>query len=444
LPKNTEFINKPVTFWEKYRKQLTYGLIVLGFLFSVIVGLLRIISLKNSAEKKLLKSESRLGLALEGANLGLWDVDFIHADIFLSNQIAHLLGYSSPDDFSLRFDNWKSVFHPQDIDQLLEAFQMHEREVVPSFRSEIRLKTIDGKYKWFSMTGRIIERKEGKPARMIGILMNINFQKEFEEQLRIAKDKAEESDRLKSSFLANMSHEIRTPMNAILGFTDLIISENLEKEESEKYLKLIRSSGESLLGLINDIIDFSKIQSGQLTLRNETFDLNHLVDNIALVAKTLIERQHKKIEFVSEKGSTQENFFIVTDPLRLEQVLYNLVSNAIKFTHSGKILLKYKIIDAGTLRFSVKDTGKGVAPEYHDLIFERFRQVETPSTENSGGTGLGLAITKSLLSLMGGKITIQSELNQGATFTFTIHYKPAAVSPELSPDNNQGHSEVEG
>ena len=435
LPQQTEFINKPISFWEKYKKQMTYGLVVLGVLISIIVGLLRIIALKNSAEKKLLKSESRLGLALEGANLGLWDVDFINENIFFSNQVPHLLDYKSPDDFSLRFDNWPSVFHPQDIDQLKEAFQMHAQDVIPSFRSEIRLKTFEGKYKWYSLNGRIIEKEEGKPVRMIGILMNINFQKEFEEQLKIAKEKAEESDRLKSSFLANMSHEIRTPMNAILGFTDLIISENLKKEESERYLKLIRNSGESLLGLINDIIDFSKIQSGQLTLRNVAFDLNQLIDDMTMVAKTLIERQQKKITFITEKGSPQENFFIVADPLRLEQILYNLVSNAIKFTNSGKILLNYQIIDPDTLQFSVKDTGKGVAPEHHDMIFERFRQVETSFAENTGGTGLGLAITKSLLNLMGGRISVESQLNEGATFTFSITYKPAAISPELSPEN---------
>lgn len=427
LPYNTEFINRPESFLEKHKRQLTIGLMVLGFLMTVILALLRIISLKNIAEKKLLKSESRLALSLEGANLGLWDVDFVKKDVFLSSQISELLEYKNGNPFNLNFYNWKDFFHPDDIDQLMEVFQMHSKEVIPSFKSEIRIKTFDGEYKWFSMNGKIIEKENDHPARMIGILMNINFQKEFEEQLRIAKEKAEESDRLKSSFLANMSHEIRTPMNAILGFTDLILNENVSREESLKYLKHIQNSGESLLSLINDIIDFSKIQSGQLPLRSDTFDLNVLVDNITLVANALIERNKKNIRVIAKKGSPNDNFLIISDPLRLEQVIYNLVNNAIKFTEKGEITIGYRIVDATTLAFTIKDTGKGIAPEHHELIFERFRQVETSSTDIFGGTGLGLAITRSLLSLMGGKISVESELNKGATFHFTIAYKPITM-----------------
>lgn len=427
LPDNTEFINRPESFLEKYKRQLTIGLMILGFLMTVILVLLRIISLKNIAEKRLQKSESRLALALEGANLGLWDVDFVNKDVFLSSQISELLEHQNNTPLDLNYYNWKAFFHPEDIDQLMEAFQMHSKGIIPSFKSEIRIKTFDGDYKWFSMNGKIIETENDNPARMIGVLMNINFQKEFEEQLRIAKEKAEESDHLKSSFLANMSHEIRTPMNAILGFTDLILNENVSREESLKYLKLIQNSGESLLSLINDIIDFSKIQSGQLSLRSDTFDLNVLVDNITLVANALIERNKKSIRVISKKGSPNDNFLIVSDPFRLEQVIYNLVNNAIKFTESGEITIGYRIVDANTLVFTVKDTGKGIAPEHHELIFERFRQVETSSTDIFGGTGLGLAITRSLLSLMGGKISVESELNRGATFHFTITYKPITM-----------------
>ena len=427
LPRETEYINRPETFLERYKQELTISLMVLGVLLTIILILLRIISLKNKAEKELLKSEGRLGLAMDGANLGLWDVDFIKKDVFLSNQIYQLLGYKNPNDLKFKFNGWKNIFHPEDMDQLMEAFQMHSKDIIPSFRSELRLKTEGGNYKWFSMNGKIIEFENEKPIRMIGVITNIHFQKEFEEQLRIAKEKAEESDRLKSSFLANMSHEIRTPMNAILGFTDLIISGDIRKDELDKYIKLIRNSGESLLNLINDIIDFSKIQSGQLALHPETFDLNVLIDNVTIVASTIIKQHNKKIKFVAKKGSADESFLIIADPFRLEQVLYNLVSNSVKFTDSGEIILSYRIIDAKTITFSIKDTGKGVAPEHHELIFERFRQIETSPTNNSGGTGLGLAITKSLLSLMGGKISVKSELNMGATFTFTIHYKPISL-----------------
>lgn len=429
LPPHTEFINKSVSFTERYKKEFTIIVIISGLLLAVIIILIHIIILKNITKINLQKSQSRLGLAMEGANLGLWDVDFINNDIFLSNQTYLLLEYKNSNNLNINIHNWTNTVHPEDLAQLIEAFQMHSKNITPSFRGELRLLTGNKKYKWFSINGRIIDFENGKPARMIGVLMNINLQKEFEEQLKIAKDRAEESDRLKSSFLANMSHEIRTPMNAILGFTDLVISGDINPEESEKYLKLIRNSGETLLNLINDIIDFSKIQTGQLSLRPETFDLNTLLDNITMVASTLIVRYNKKIKLVVKKGSTNDSFLIIADPFRLEQVLYNLVSNAIKFTEAGEISIDYKIIDSKTISFSVKDSGIGVAPENHELIFERFSQVEKSSGFNNGGTGLGLAISKSLLSLMGGTISIDSELNQGSTFTFTFNYKPISLIP---------------
>lgn len=429
LPSQTEFINKPVSFIEKYKKELTILLIISGILFAVIIILIRIISLNNITKKKLQKSQSRLGLAMEGANLGLWDVDFINNDIFLSSKTSQLLENKSPNDININLHNWTNIIHPDDVDQLVEVFQMHSKNIIPSFRGEIRLLTDAEKYKWFSINGKIIDFKNGKPARMIGVLMNINLQKEFEEQLKIAKDRAEESDRLKSSFLANMSHEIRTPMNAILGFTDLVISGDINPEESVKYLKLIRNSGETLLNLINDIIDFSKIQTGQLSLRPETFDLNILLDNITMVASALIIRYNKKIKIVVKKGSANDSFLIIADPFRLEQVLYNLVNNAIKFTEAGEISIDYKIIDSKTISFSLKDSGIGVAPENQEFIFERFSQVEKSPSTNNGGTGLGLAISKSLLTLMGGTISVDSELNKGSTFTFTFSYKPISLIP---------------
>ncbi len=427
LPENTEFINKPVTVFEKYFLELSLGLVILVFLLTIIFILLRIISLKNIAEKKLKKSEERLGLAMNVANLGLWDVDFINKTVFLSNKVHQLLGFKNYNDLRFGLDNWREFFHPDDVGQFLEVFHMHSKSVIPTFSGEIRLSNSKNQYKWFSLHGKITDFKDGQPSRMIGVLMDINFQREFENQLKDAKEKAEESDRLKSSFLANMSHEIRTPMNAILGFTDVIISENLSKKERDLYLKLIRNSGESLLNLINDIVDFSKIQSGELSLRAETFDLNVLFDNISLIAANLIKKQNKEVKFIAEKHLQDESFYIITDPFRLEQLIYNLVSNAIKFTDNGEIKLNYKIIDSSTLLFTVADSGKGIAPEHHELIFDRFRQIETSQNNNMGGTGLGLAITKSLVLLMGGEISVDSELNKGSKFSFTINYKPTTL-----------------
>ncbi|WP_044117964.1 PAS domain-containing protein [Alkaliflexus imshenetskii] len=428
LPESTLFINKPIGYFEKNKSEISIIGSVLAFLMLVILVLTRIIALKNKAESNLKKSESRLELALEGANIGLWDVDFRFNDVYTNNGIAELLGYKKPADLNYSLKEWQSIFHPQDINQIEEAFVMHAQDISPAFNGEVRLKTSSGDYKWFALHGRLTHKENNKPVRMVGILMNIHFQKEFEEQLQLAKEKAEESDRLKSAFLANMSHEIRTPMNAILGFSDILLYDQANREEFLNYLGMIRKSGESLLNLINDIIDISKIESGQIKLKPETFDLHNLLDNVALVAQTLIKSKKKDITLVIKKELSQKELIINADPFRVEQVLYNLLNNAIKFTASGIVELSYEIQQPDMLTFRVSDSGRGIAPNDHAIIFERFRQAPNGSNDNSGGTGLGLAISKSLVHLMGGKIYVESDIDQGATFTFHIPFKPETAS----------------
>lgn len=428
LPAETIFMHKPIGYFEKNKTEIYIIGSVLAFLMLVILVLTRIIALKNKAENNLKKSESRLELALEGANIGLWDVDFRLKDVYMNNGIAELLGYNKPADLNYNLKTWQSIFHPQDISQIEEAFIMHTQEITPAFSGEVRLKIRTGDYKWFALHGRLTQKENNEPVRMVGILMNIHFQKEFEEQLQLAKEKAEESDRLKSAFLANMSHEIRTPMNAILGFSDILLYDQANKEEFLNYLGMIRKSGESLLNLINDIIDISKIESGQIKLKPETFDLHTLLDNVALVAQTLIKSKKKEITLVVKKELPQKELIINADPFRVEQVLYNLLNNAIKFTASGTVELSYVIAQPEMLIFKVKDSGRGIAPQDHTIIFERFRQAPNGSNENSGGTGLGLAISRSLVHLMGGKISVESDINQGATFTFQIPFKTEAAA----------------
>ena len=220
-----------------------------------------------------------------------------------------------------------------------------------------------------------------------------------------------------------MSHEIRTPMNAILGFSDILLQERNDPTDSQKFLQLIRSSGESLLALINDIIDISKIESGQFSLNLTLFDLHALLSKLEHLAHTLMDQKHKNLRFHIHKGSLSTKLMMEGDPFRIEQILTNLISNAIKFTQEGSITLSYQLEDENLLTFSVKDTGKGIAPEHQQLIFERFRQINPHESSNMGGTGLGLAITKSLVQLMGGDIQVKSQKNQGATFLFRLPCK---------------------
>ncbi|PWD97632.1 sensor histidine kinase [Marinilabilia rubra] len=425
-------LNKPENPFEKYKQELLGVASVLSFMLITILALLRVINQKKIAEEQLKQSESRLEMALEGANEGLWDLDFTNYDVFLSQRFARLLKYSNPNELNIGFTNYENLFHPSDFPQMMEAYEMHKTGHSPLFHSEARMLTKTGHYIWFSIHGKIIETDENhEPVRMVGTITQIQSQKEFENKLKEAKERAEESDRLKSAFLANMSHEIRTPMNAILGFTDLIMNDMITPEEGKKYLEVIKSSGENLLNIINDIIDISKIESGQLKIKQETFDLHSLLGELQDISENLIFQGRKPIEIIVHKGSENKNFFIKTDPFRLHQILLNLLTNAIKFTKTGHIELGYIILDKGALQFFVKDTGQGIAPKHRNIIFERFRQVDETSIRKFGGTGLGLAITKSLISMMKGNIWLDSEVNKGSKFYFSLPCEFKLKEPDI-------------
>jgi signal transduction histidine kinase len=414
-------LNKPENPFERFKQEIIIFLSILSFLVIVIIALLRVINQKRNTQKELTHSESRLEMALEGANEGLWDVNLRSGEIFLSQRFARLLKHNNPNEIDFDIYNYKNLIHPDDHQQISEAYQMHNAGQATVFRSESRLLTKDKQYIWFSIHGKIIEKDlDHRPARMVGTITEIQSQKEFENQLKEAKEKAEESDRLKSAFLANMSHEIRTPMNAILGFTDLILNDLLNAKERYKYLKVIKNSGENLLNIINDIIDISKIESGQIQIKEEEFDLHALLDNLQNISQNLINQDNKNIRFIVVQENKKEKFPILSDPYRLQQVLLNLLTNAIKFTEEGTIEIGYSIRDKNKLLFFVKDTGQGIAPKYKNIIFERFRQIDETSIRRFGGTGLGLAITKSLVTIMRGEIWFESEPEIGSKFYFSI------------------------
>ncbi|WP_291858972.1 histidine kinase dimerization/phospho-acceptor domain-containing protein, partial [Marinilabilia sp.] len=289
-------LNKPDNPFERFKQEIIILVSILSFLIIVIIVLLRVINQRKKVEKELTHSESRLEMALEGANEGLWDVDLINGEVFLSQRFAKLLKYNNPNEINFKTTNYTNLFHPDDHQQVSEAYQMHKTGRATVFRCEARLLDRNNHYIWFSVHGKIIEKNvEHQPLRMVGTITEIQSQKEFEDQLKEAKEKAEESDRLKSAFLANMSHEIRTPMNAILGFTDLILNDLTDKEERYRYLRVIKNSGENLLNIINDIIDISKIESGQLKIKEEQFDLHALLDNIRNISQNLIVQDAKSI-----------------------------------------------------------------------------------------------------------------------------------------------------
>jgi PAS domain S-box-containing protein len=252
------------------------------------------------------------------------------------------------------------------------------------------------------------------------IVRDITERKKIEADLINAKEKAEESDRLKTAFLNNMSHEIRTPMNGILGFSELLDDDELSSDDRTQFIKIIHNNSQHLLSVINDIIDISKIQSNQLTLSNVSFNLHHLLDELLITYENeKILNDKNDVKFIVEKAFDDNHCTIVSDDIRIRQILYNLLSNALKFTKTGFIKFGY-IPEDGKLQFYVQDTGKGVSKEKQFLIFERFRQEEDTYTREFGGTGLGLSISKGLVELLGGNMWMESEEGIGTTFYFTI------------------------
>lgn len=263
------------------------------------------------------------------------------------------------------------------------------------------------------------------------IMQNFLIRLEKETELKEAKDKAEESDKIKSAFLANMSHEIRTPMNGIIGFADLLNSPDLPEDKQRQFVDIINRSSKQLLSIINDIIDISKIESGQIVINNSTFNLNEAVKEIYEFYQPIA--LIKKIE-LTLSSNIDNRAFIITDDVKLKQILTNLISNALKFTESGKIEIHYTV-KTQHIEFFVRDTGIGIENEYIETIFERFRQVEYSNKRNYGGTGLGLAIAKAYSELLGGTIGVSSEVNKGSTFSFSIPY--------LLPENDEHHQTFE-
>jgi PAS domain S-box-containing protein len=270
-----------------------------------------------------------------------------------------------------------------------------------------------------------------------GIIIDITARDQYISALKKETDKAQTADKLKSSFLANMSHEIRTPMNSIIGFSNLLSSEDVPENEKAEFANYIKSSGELLLKLIDDIIDIAKIEAGEIKIDKKECNLFKLFQELHLTFKESINKSSKKHLRILFSTRHTKDLIIKTDPYRLKQILSNLINNAIKFTDAGSIEFGYRIKDEKTIEFHVKDTGIGLTRDEISIIFERYRRTVTSEEKNIMGTGLGLAISKNLVELLGGEMWVDSYPGLGTTFFFTLPYlKITKIVEQFSYEEN--------
>jgi PAS domain S-box-containing protein len=374
------------------------------------------------AEEKLRENAERISLAEGSAAFGIWDLDTKSGALTISEGLAAIVGLSGG-PLRLTGEEWGALVHPDCLPTLHAAI---EGTVATGemFQAEFRVLPRNGSSRWLrtqahgdSMGKRLL--------RLTGVAIDITKEKEMVARLEQACAGAEAAMHAKSEFLANMSHEIRTPMNGIIGTLSLLQDSGITEDQRDNF-NTIRSCGESLLQLVNDILDLSKIEAGKLTLEQIPFSADALVqDALAIVSPTALS---KGLKVFGNCAADLPNA-VIGDPLRLRQILLNLLSNAVKFTERGSVGVELSALTQGgdsiELQFIVRDTGIGISPEVQKSVFEPFTQADSSTTRRYGGTGLGLTISRGLIALMNGRLEMESELGRGTCFHIFVTLRAA-------------------
>jgi PAS domain S-box-containing protein len=403
---------------------------------TVILSTVRDITDRRASEELLRRSEEKYRKIFENVRDIFYQADLKGIITEISPSIERHSGYRPDELIGMKIETLYK--DPKERDLLLK--DLYEKGEVRDYIVELVHK--DKSLIYVSANVHLIYSADGKPLRLEGSLRDVSerFQSQekireseqllrkqneeyaiLTEELKVARDKAEESDRLKSAFLANMSHEIRTPMNGIVGFSQMLGDHGLKKEERDAFIKIVNSSCEQLLHIINDIIDISKIEAGQIDLSESPFSIGDLLSEV--YSFFLPAAKENKIELSLDYVPQQISETIISDRTKIRQVLDNLLINALKFTSSGEVVISCGLEDH-FIRFMVRDTGIGINPAMNEVIFERFRQANTTFAKTHSGTGLGLSISKAYVEKMGGSIGVHSEEGKGSTFWFRLPYKP--------------------
>ena len=455
-------ISKPILnlarITERISKEADYSLRVqklstdeIGILYDGFNNMLEQIQIRqierDRAEDALRDKKNSLKEAQRIAHLGNWDRDLLSNNLSWSDEIYRIFGLNQ--EIEATQEVFINAVHPEDRELVGKAVNAALQESEP-YSIDHRIIQPDGVERIIHEQAEVIFDESGAPVRFIGTVQDITERKRSEEELRqyrehledlveertaelaVAKEQAEVADRLKSAFLASMSHELRTPLNSIIGFTGIIIQglAGPLNEEQTKQLDMVRGSARHLLSLINDILDISKIEAGQLEVVFEPFDMREAIEKVVKTVSPLAEK--KDITLVAEVEPQVGHVF--SDQRRVEQILINLLNNAVKFTEKGKVFLECRVSDS-RLVTRVVDTGIGIKPEDMDKLFKVFQQIDSGLSRQHEGTGLGLSICKKLVGMLGGEIWAESEPGVGSTFIFTLPLKQGGTDES----QNSGH-----
>ena len=414
--------------WWTLRNTIPVLALLVGVALAVgvwVVVLRRRVSEQTELIRRRLESEAVLEKRFEyvarATNDALWDWDLVTQAISWTRGIETTFRYKAQ-EIGPGPRWWFEHVHPEDRERVQQSRQAAIEGGGETWFEEYRFLRGDSKYASVLDRGYVMRDNTGRAVRMIGAMMDFTTRKQVEIRMQQAKEAAEAANRAKSEFLANMSHEIRTPMNGVIGMTDLLMETPLTPQQAE-YVGMVKASADSLLTVINDILDFSKIEAGKLEVESVEFTLR---ENIEPILKTFNWRANEKglkLDCVVEPDVPEA---LVGDPLRLRQVLVNLLGNAVKFTDKGDVHLR-KCCNSteegfATLHFSVQDTGIGIPSDKLASIFEAFTQADGSTARRYGGTGLGLTISRRLAQFMGGGLWAESASGQGSTFHFAARF----------------------